>query len=270
MITKQRILKKGLLIGINYKNSDYELNGCINDTENLYKFLIKRKYFNKTDLTFMNDNTGNLLYPTKANIMKQFDNLINFALTNKNTKIYLFVAYSGHGTSVRDLNGDEKSSLDSAICPVDFINNGFIIDDYIKSNFVDKLPANVSLFMMFDSCHSGTVCDLKYNYTCDNKNTCIKDSNKETKCKVVMISGCKDDQTSADTYLPDPETRKYEYQGAMTASFLMNYADKITTNGLIKKMRQWLLANQYTQIPQVSSGGTLNINEQFILEQFRQ
>ena len=35
------IVKKGLLIAINYTGSDNQLNGCINDQDNLKKFLIK-------------------------------------------------------------------------------------------------------------------------------------------------------------------------------------------------------------------------------------
>src|SRR6202023_577986 len=108
------------------------------------------------------------------------------------------------------------------ICPLDFQTSGFIIDDDIRKLFIDKLPSNVVLVMLFDSCLSGTVCDLKYSYKVDNNNT-VSAAMKlsQTKCSVIMISGCRDNQTSADAY---------EYQGAMSASFIANYNNNITYN----------------------------------------
>ena len=41
------MLKKALLIGINYTGTDYELRGCINDSINLKQFLISNKFFDQ-------------------------------------------------------------------------------------------------------------------------------------------------------------------------------------------------------------------------------
>jgi metacaspase-1 len=264
------VIKKCLLIGINYKNSPSELSGCINDTENLKEFLVKNKYFKESDIILVNDNqTDPTLTPTKANILKQLTNLVTLANSKKKAKIQYFLAYSGHGTYLKDNNNDEVDKYDEAICPVDYNNSGFITDDTIKSTFINKLPANVKLFCMFDSCHSGTVLDLKYNYAVDKKNTYkVYGTEQQTKCDVVMISGCKDNQTSADAYLVDNNTKFYEYQGAMTASFLANY--KVGTNytTLITDMRTWLKKEEYTQIPQLSSGKFIETNSQLLLNSF--
>ena len=39
------IVKKALLVGINYTSTGSQLSGCINDTENLKQFLLKIKAF---------------------------------------------------------------------------------------------------------------------------------------------------------------------------------------------------------------------------------
>jgi hypothetical protein len=269
MTTKQITLKKGLLIGINYKNSACELGGCINDTENLQNFFISNKYFKGDELVFMNDNKEGELFPTKDNIIKQFENIVKFVNDNPKAKINLFVCYSGHGTRVPDLNRDEKSGLDGAICPVDYSTSGFIIDDYIKEKFINRLRDNVTLIMLVDACHSGTMCDLKYNYICNPTNLCIVDNHPKTRCNIMMISGCDDTQTSADAYIPDKETKINEYQGAMTASFLFNYKEKMSAYDLIIKMRTWLKANGFTQVPQISTGLPMNIKQPFLLEKFK-
>jgi len=92
---------------------------------------------------------------------------------------------------------------------------------------------------------------------------------RQTHCEVIMISGCRDSQTSADAYLKDKqEGGKYEYQGAMTAAFISNYKNGITYEELIIIMRSWLKKKKFTQIPQLSSGQYLNTKNNFLLCNF--
>jgi len=264
-----KTIRKGLLVGLNYTGTSNQLAGCINDTENLKKFLVDKNFFKESELTFMNDKLTGDLYPNKANIMKQLNNLVSFANNNKTSNVSLFFAYSGHGAYIADKNGDEADKRDEVICPLDFQSAGFIIDDDIRKLFIDKLPSNVKIVMLFDSCFSGTVCDLKYSYKVDPNNT-ISAAMKlsQTVCNIVMISGCKDTQTSADAYEIDPTTNAYEYQGAMSASFIANYTTNVTYNQLITKMRLWLKQHSYLQIPQLSSGKLVNIDTSFLLNTF--
>lgn len=264
------IIKKAVLVGINYTGTPNELNGCINDTENLKEFLIKNKYFAEADITMLSDNKiGTNLYPTKANIVRQFEELVVFSNLHKDKEVELFFSYSGHGYYRRDLNGDEKDGADEVLCPIDSDDNGFIVDDDIKRDFVDKLGAHVKCFFMSDSCHSGTICDLKYTHNINGViNTVDTNKNsKETSCNFICISGCKDAQTSADAYISDTNG-KMEYQGAMTASFIKTYKDGIAYKKLIMDMRKYLTANRFTQVPILSSGKKININDQVILSQF--
>ena len=271
LIKKEDIVKKALLAGINYTDTDNQLNGCINDTENLRDFLLKNKYFEQNELTMMNDFKTGEFYPSKVNMEKQLNELVVFANSdvNKGKKVYLFFSYSGHGYHIDDENGDEEDGQDEVLCPIDCMENGFIVDDDLRSNFIDKLNENVTLVVLIDACHSSTMLDLKYNYNCDTKNSYrVYGKIPDTKCNLIMISGCLDSQTSADAYIPDVTTKKYEYQGAMTAAFLNNYKDEISTKKLVKAMREWLKVGKYTQIPQLTSGKFIDVSKPFLMSVF--
>jgi hypothetical protein len=253
-------VKKGLLIGINYTGTENQLRGCINDTNNLYDFFISNNIFDEQDLTFMNDFTKSKLYPTKSNILNQLQKLVDFSNKNKDKQVKLFFSYSGHGIRVRDNNKDELDKYDEALCPIDFSKSGVIVDDDIKSKFIDLLPSNVELTIMIDACHSGTCIDLQYNYDFRKDNYIIKNPNQRlTKCNVISISGCLDEQTSADACIDN------KYQGAMTASFLNCYKKNISVKTLLINMCAWLKQNKFTQISQLSSGKLIKPEDYFIL-----
>lgn len=259
---------KGLLIGINYTGTAHALSGCINDMENLQHFLTKDGYFQSSQITSMTDRKSGKLYPTKANIMAQLDILLKYVKSQPaQTPIMLCIAYSGHGSYVKDNHKDESDGRDEVWCPIDFATQGFITDDDLFSKFIALLPKNVNLVLFSDSCHSGTILDLRYVYKLDAANVAITERQcPETVCNVICISGCRDEQVSADAYILDPTTNRREYQGAMTASFLSNYTVGISYLQLITKMRQWLKNNGYTQKPVLSSGKVILIGNKFLLD----
>lgn len=254
-------IKICLLIGINYTGTDNALSGCINDSMNLKKFLVNNHYFKDDDFIMMNDTQTGELYPTKANMLKMFSNLVRKCNQNRNKKVLFFFSYSGHGTNVRDYNGDEDDGLDEALCPIDCHSTGVITDDVLKNVLINKLHNRVKFVSLIDACHSGTMLDLKYNYNVDSRNTQkIYGSMEQTRCTCVMISGCRDNQTSADAWI------NRQSQGAMTASFIANYHSRKNYNSLIIEMRKWLKRQKYTQIPQLSSGRPLNIYNEKIFD----
>jgi hypothetical protein len=65
--------------------------------------------------------------------------------------------FAGHGTQLPDEDGDDDSDdQDEALCPIDFDDGQFVIDDDIKEIFA-ALPAGVNLTCFIDCCHSGTI-----------------------------------------------------------------------------------------------------------------
>ncbi len=63
--------------------------------------------------------------------------------------------YSGHGTHVPDLDGDEEDNEDEALVPIDFQGGRFLIDDDIREIFAG-LADGVHMTTFFDCCHSGS------------------------------------------------------------------------------------------------------------------
>lgn len=240
--------KKALLIGINYKGTSNKLFGCINDTI-LIKERIMKNGFKNENIIMINDDTQ--IKPTKVNILNNLTNVLKSA----NKGDFIFFGYSGHGSYTKDLNGDELTGYDQMIIPIDL---NPIVDDELKSIIQNNLKDGVTLFAMFDSCFSGSVLDLRYQYV-DSLNYDKYTENLkeiETKGDVFMISGCNDCQTSADAYINGKSN------GAMTWSLLeaLKQKQNCSWRELIKEMRDLLKTNGYEQIPQFSTGNFENID----------
>jgi hypothetical protein len=236
-----------LLIGINYIGTSNKLNGCINDTNDVGNYLISKRF----DIKKINDTTPQK--PTRSTILAEFQNL----LQNSRPGDVLYFMFSGHGSTKTDTNNDEASGKDQFIIP---LGSPPIVDDDLKQIINQYLQKDVTLIALFDSCYSGTVLDLKYQYL-DSLNydaATIFDKENQTNGKVFMISGCTDRQASADAYINN------KYNGALTRSYLealTHNSTILTWRKLVKTMRDYLKSNQYSQIPQFSCGQPTNIDE---------
>ncbi|KAF5376933.1 hypothetical protein D9615_007299 [Tricholomella constricta] len=194
--------KKALCIGINYKGQQNELRGCINDARHVRDFLINKWGYRSGDIVLLSDDSKHSRQqPTRKNIIDAMRWLIRSAKPDDS----LFFHYSGHGGQTKDVNGDEVDGWDEVIYPVDFKANGHIIDDEMHNIMVKPLPAGCRLTALFDACHSGTVLDLPYMYSSHGrlKGSHVSDRMRRqlgTPADVISWSGCKDGQTSADTF----------------------------------------------------------------------
>ena len=243
--------KKALLIGINYIGTSNELNGCINDVNSI-KERITNNGFNNVDV--MTDITD--IKPTKTNILSALNNL----LINSQEGDLLFLLYSGHGNYTLDINKDELTGYDQMIVPSDL---NVILDDELKKILQTNLKKNVTLFAMFDSCFSGSVLDLKYQYLDSLNYDNYTENNKqlETLGNVFMISGSSDYQTSTDSVFNNKPN------GAMTWSLLecLKQNPNFTWRELVKNMRQTLISSGYSQTPQFSTGKFENIDSKVFI-----
>lgn len=238
--------KFAVIIGINYVGTDSELNGCVNDANHVRTFLIDKAGYLPENIAMIADDNQHTA-PTKQNILDSFALIVNKATNEGFTELWF--SYSGHGSYITDYNGDEKDKQDEVICPVDYLVSGMITDDYIYDNFVCRLPKTTTLISIMDCCFSGTIYDLPHLYT---TSFTTNNNNNRHVAKVVSISGCRDDQTSADAYING------NYEGAMTWSFInalanANYNVKLVN--LVDNMRI-LLKNKYTQVPLLAVSST--------------
>lgn len=65
------------------------------------------------------------------------------------TNDLVLLAMSGHGTQVKDLNGDESDGMDEAICTWDKI----VVDDVLLQTLY-KFPSGLRVVLINDQCHS--------------------------------------------------------------------------------------------------------------------
>jgi len=243
--------KKALLVGINYLGTPYELTGCIDDTTRM-KVLLSSHGFN--DFKILTDLTSTK--PTKINILNELKKLV----VNAKSGDTLFFYYSGHGSYTYDANNDETDGRDETLISSDL---QAVLDDELKTILQNHLSREITIIGMFDSCHSGTILDLKYNYLDSNNYDNYLENNKVSECQgnVIMISGCMDSQTSSEALIQN------KAQGALTWSFIdcINKTPNCSWRELLKSMRVSLKNNGFTQIPQLSTDSFYDIDSKLFI-----
>lgn len=243
--------KAAVLIGINYKGSEYQLNGCENDIINTKRVLMTHYGFKEQDIVVLAESFGEK--PTRANILKHMQNLVNKSNQGYNS---LWFQYSGHGTYTADYNGDETDKKDECIVTSDM---QLITDDEFRGLFTSRINKNAKMFCLMDCCHSGTIMDLKFKYTSDTRRWSTE-SKYNIGAKIIALSGCRDNQTSADAWMDG------NWTGALTACFikaLVATSYKPDIFSLLYRTRKLLEQGNFTQIPQLTSTMQLSNNETF-------
>ncbi|MCD6672819.1 MAG: caspase family protein [Burkholderiaceae bacterium] len=135
--------RAALCIGVDrYPDPKHRLAGCVADAR-MWSEALSSLGFERTMLI---DQEA-----TREAIDRELDSLV----TSSRAGDVLVFQYSGHGTHLPDLDGDEDDREDEAICPVDFASGALYIDDDI-ARVLRKLPDGVSLTFFMDCCHSGT------------------------------------------------------------------------------------------------------------------
>jgi metacaspase-1 len=168
------------------------------------------------------------------------------AKTLKAGDIFL-LSYSGHGGQLPDRNGDEYDAQDETWCLYD----GQLVDDELYA-LLGNFEAGVRILTLSDSCHSGSVIKLAYYggqakiasnpatpsrlpvyrfmpaevslrtyrenrelYDGILKNKELKRALQSMKASALLISGCQDNQLSADG----------DFNGLFTAQMLRAWND---------------------------------------------
>jgi len=268
---------RALLVGINkYKMANSDLSGCVNDVTNIRDSLIKFFGFKIDDIRVVTDERA-----TKKAIMERLTWLVKGAKAGDR----LLFHFSGHGSQVRDRDGDElKDKLDEILCPHDMDWDGtYIVDDELNKVF-SGLPKGCALEVLLDSCHSGTgtrellalekqppelsfkprfltppadiLCRVDDDLPVQHFFRGLSSSNPRLSAQsslpeyLVLFSGCRDNQTSADAQIGG------SYNGAFTYYFCKHLRDvkgKITRSELLKRVRASLKHEDFDQVPQLES-----------------
>ena len=142
--------RRALCVGID-RYPTAPLGGCVNDAKQWRETLRNLGF---EDPRLLLDGEA-----TRSGILANLTNLIR---ASRSGDVLVF-QYAGHGTQLKDLDGDEAEGdtpgLDEALCPIDFADGHFLIDDDLATVF-DQVPAGVSMTVFTDCCHSGTITRL--------------------------------------------------------------------------------------------------------------
>ncbi|MCG7917253.1 MAG: caspase family protein [Candidatus Thiodiazotropha taylori] len=146
------VVKRAVLIGID----DYlanpqisDLNGAGNDVELVKTVLVGKFDFQPDDIVVLKDSEA-----THQNIV----DTIRTHLGQSQPGDVAVVHYSGHGSQMRDRDGDEPDRMDETIVPHDSRQGGVfdISDDQINDLMSEIAAKTPNVVFILDSCHSGT------------------------------------------------------------------------------------------------------------------
>jgi hypothetical protein len=139
--------RRALCIGIN-QYPTAALYGCVADAQTWQATLQALGF---SEIVMLLDQQA-----TREAILKTLTDLV----TTSTAGDVVVLQYAGHGTQLPDLNRDEAGGdtpdRDEAICPIDFADGRFIIDDDIGAVF-EQIPSGVNVTCFMDCCHSGTI-----------------------------------------------------------------------------------------------------------------
>jgi uncharacterized caspase-like protein len=141
-------VKRALLVGINKYQAVPKLQGSIDDVETMRKILLTRWGFPERHIAVLKDEAA-----TRASIVAALEQLVKE--TGPEDTVYFH--YSGHGSQVEDLNGDEKDDgLEETLVPQDGRTGDVrdITDDELDAVFTRLRAKNA--FIVLDWCHSST------------------------------------------------------------------------------------------------------------------
>ena len=261
--------QRALLIGINeYAIPGANLRGCVNDVALVANALRELYGFSDGDITLLTDSAA-----TRAAIESGIEGLVGSARPGD----VLYLHYSGHGSNVPDRNHDEDDGRDEILCPHDLDWNTPLTDDWLRTTF-DRLDPGATLTVVMDCCHSGTNTrapvleapgdapavlqrflpnpddlDRGGGHTGRLRRTRRRTDDgdvHDVDIVETLLSGCRDDQTSADAAIAG------SYNGALTY-FLVRALRQNPTVSYRTVHERTLngLFGAYPQVPQLEGRG---------------
>lgn len=267
--------KKALLVGINDYKGVSDLSGCINDVLDMHFSLRSLFSFQNGDIRVLTDSRA-----TKDNIIHRLNWLVKGAKAGD----FLVFHFSGHGSQIRDRNGDEEltDGLDELICPHDMDWDGTYITDDTLNEIFKNVPEGALLEVFLDCCHSGTglkemglqpppelaaVHPTLNRYLPPPADIFLRFSGEEDELKQrgftrglrerhkkhhILWAACMANQTAADAYIDG------RYHGAFTyyLNVHLRRNPNVSRKELLGKVRASLRHGGYNQVPQLELEAT--------------
>lgn len=214
--------KRAVLVGVSYTGTTYELKGTVKDVELMKNLLCDKFGFPGDCILVLTEEKSDdpCRVPTRENLLLAMRWLVEGCAAGDS----LVFHFSGHGVQKLDTDGDEVDGYNEALCPLDFEDKGKILDDEINETIVRPLVPGVKLHAIIDTCHSGTILDLRYlcrlsrtgYWQWENHIRQPAKSKSTSGGLAISISGCNDDQKSAESSAFSDSSAI----GAMTDSFI--------------------------------------------------
>lgn len=148
--------QRALLVGVGkYVTPGIDLPAIDLDLERM-RDTLKLMGFEDRQIHSLQDDAA-----TSANVIAEFETWLRSGVQPNDRVVFYF---SGHGSNVPDLNGDEEDGVDEVLVTHDMkltrikgkaSLTGVIVDDKLSA-MLAAIPSK-NILMMVDSCHSGTV-----------------------------------------------------------------------------------------------------------------
>jgi uncharacterized caspase-like protein len=275
--------KRAVLIGVNrYRMPGADLRGCVSDVDTMSKLLTGTFGFAAGDIVRLTDFAA-----TK----KAIESAIRTLVRGGQRGDVLLIHFSGHGSNVPDDDGDEADGRDEILCPADLDWKNPLRDDWLRATF-DAMRTGVSLTVVTDCCHSGTItravvppdAPIVERYLPCPQDLLAVESGRRLRGTLrgglhvapaatrrkrdivaadlpeVLITGCRADQTSADASIEGG------FHGALTfnlAAAVGEAKGRISYRELHERTTARLKRGRYDQVPQLE-GAKARIEQTFL------
>ncbi|KAH0793381.1 Clan CD, family C14, metacaspase-like cysteine peptidase [Histomonas meleagridis] len=157
--------------------------------------------------------------PHSRNFLKYLDHFFQF------TTDHLVFFYVGHGTTVRDLDGDEDDGNDEAFV----FDDGNIVDDELIDHLINNKNPNNRITLITDACHSGSIWDIQGGDV----------NGRELPDKIISISAANDRQTAKQTVIERQDQGVFTYNLTKTIKSNPTITPKELKTAMTKSLRKY-------------------------------
>jgi hypothetical protein len=255
-----------LLVGVNQYQVINSLRGCENDVRMVKDVLVSKLGFPEANIKVLLNSEAT------ANGIRQA--IEDWLVAQSQPEDYVYFHFSGHGSQVRDREGDENDGKDELICPTNMKpgdRSTILTDDQLDELF-GRIQAQ-NLVVVLDACHSGTgtrdlsLCRPRFAEFEPGLESGARGIEAAPAARTgaqklvgsggmdgsarkrITLSGCRPDQTSADAFVRDGF-----YAGAFTYYLCKNLKKAprdMTYHQLMEQVARDVLTNNYMQTPQL-------------------